>query len=441
MADIYSKSYLTIAATRAQNSQHGFLFDFSDDTVCYKVLAEAPWDKDAYRTLHGTFQIHHEYSKSDSTPLNKRAWCLQEWYLPKRLVEFSLNDIRLICLRSVETRFGRTNDEHTHTRTIVRAFGMQREDAFRTFWENIRSDFFGRDLTKPSDMLPAMAGLAQMLETRLLGVPNHKYLAGLWSTRISEDLSWTVLEFDAATKPIEGVPTWTWASATTACGYIYGRPSKTYVDLVESHASGYARSREASASLKVNGFVTTSCLRVDPKYKGFDGRPSLSFWIDENAAIAATTEEIEARRKGSRSTGYIVLDMPICAIPHHHQIVRGANKPCLQKASSIARASGRQEQCKKCIENGFVSYVELLLLTRTDVSTTALVLAPVPPQSSKGRDGGLQKPEEVYHRLGLLELDCIRTTPWMETADGYKIPAETFWQTYDPSARRTITIV
>jgi hypothetical protein len=56
-------------------------------------------------------------------------------------------------------------------------------------------------------MLLAMAGLAQMLEKRLFGVADHRYLAGLWSTRMPEDLSWTVLDFDDATEYIEGIPT------------------------------------------------------------------------------------------------------------------------------------------------------------------------------------------------------------------------------------------
>jgi hypothetical protein len=79
MAEIYQESYLTVAATRAQNSQHGFLFDFPDDTVHYGIVAEAPWDKDVseYRTFHATFQINHKSSKSDSTPLDRRAWCVQ----------------------------------------------------------------------------------------------------------------------------------------------------------------------------------------------------------------------------------------------------------------------------------------------------------------------------------------------------------------------------
>ena len=133
----------------------------------------------------------------------------------KRLVEFCLNDLRLVCLPSVETRFGQTNENRTWTRTIAQGFGMTRKDFFRTLRDNIRTDFFGRSLTKPSRNLPAVAGLAQMLEKRLFGVADHKYLAGLWSTRISEDLSWTILlDFVSATESIEGTPTWSWASTT-----------------------------------------------------------------------------------------------------------------------------------------------------------------------------------------------------------------------------------
>jgi hypothetical protein len=44
MAEIYSKPYLTIAASRAQNSHDSFLFDFPDDIIHYKVIVENPWD-------------------------------------------------------------------------------------------------------------------------------------------------------------------------------------------------------------------------------------------------------------------------------------------------------------------------------------------------------------------------------------------------------------
>lgn len=443
MVEIYQESYLTVAATRAQNSQHGFLFDFPDDTVHYGIVAEAPWDRDVskYRTFHATFQINHEDSKRESTPLDRRAWCLQEWYLPKRVVEFCLNDIRFLCLRSSETRFGRKADEHTRTRTIVRGFCMEREDLFRRLWESIRGDFFGRSLTKPSDMLPAMAGLAQMLEKALLGVADHRYLAGLWSTRISEDLSWTVLDFDTATESIEGIPTWSWASTTAPSGYIYYSPSETFIDLVEAHCTGYARPKETPASLKVKGFVVSLYLRVDHRHKDYKDRPSLSFWVNENSAMTTTTEEIEARKKTSQTTSVFVLDMPICPAPHDHEAIRETNDSRLRRAPSIVRASERQAICNICTENGYVSPVQLLLLTRTDVGLTALVLAPVSSQLSKGKERRVREVDETFQRLGLLEIDCIRQAPWMETADGLKVPAEAFWEIDNPSARITITIV
>jgi hypothetical protein len=176
MADMYSKSYLTVTASRAQNSQHGFLYDLPEVTAHYLIKAETPWDTEGpgYRTLHAMFKINRELSQKASTPLDKRVWCLQEWYLPERLVEFCVHDIRLLCLRHVQTRFGRTNDEHTWTRTIARVWGVKDEHVFRTLWENIRNDLFARKITRASDKLPAMASLAQMLRKTLVDREDHK---------------------------------------------------------------------------------------------------------------------------------------------------------------------------------------------------------------------------------------------------------------------------
>lgn len=212
---------------------------------------------------------------------------------------------------------------------------MRREDLFRTLWENIRRDFFGRRLTKTLDKLPAVAGLAKMLEKRLFGVADHKYLAGLWSTRISEDLSWTVLDFDSTTESIEGIPTWSWASTTGTSDYIYGKPSETFVDLVEAHCTGYARPKETPASLKVKGFVAPLCLRVDHRHRVYGGRPSLSFWVNEASAMTATTEEIEAETRASQTTSFCVGGMPICPASHDYEVIGETNESCLPRVPSI----------------------------------------------------------------------------------------------------------
>ena len=438
MSKIYQESYLTVAATRAQNSQHGFLFDFTEDTVHYRIVAEALLNEETseYREFHATYKINHKYSKSHSAPLDERVWCLQEWYLPRRVVEFCLNDIRFLCLRGIDTRFGGKLDQRTRTRVLISGFAFEKEHGFRTFWEAVREDLSRRNLTYPSDRLPAIAGLAQMLEEKHSHIPNHKYLAGLWSTRISEDLSWTVLEFDEATQSIGSIPTWSWASTTASYSYIYGRPSKTFVDLVEANCAGYAHFHKSQASLKVKGFVAPLSLRVDHRHKDGDDRPSLSFWVNSNFAITSVTDEIKVPR-----ASYFVLDMPISPAAHTHSSTELANNLALCRVPSIVRASKEEEKCNNCMERGYVNPVQLLLLTMTDVSLTALVLAPALPQLPEVKECQAPMDSNVYHRLGLLEMDCIREQPFMETSDNLKTPAGIFWELRDPSAQRIITIV
>ncbi|KAE9369257.1 hypothetical protein N431DRAFT_560127 [Stipitochalara longipes BDJ] len=46
-----------------------------------------------------------------------------------------------------------------------------------------------RNLTKPSDKLPALDGIAQQLSRRR---PNVQYLAGLWSDTLAQDMLWEI---------------------------------------------------------------------------------------------------------------------------------------------------------------------------------------------------------------------------------------------------------
>ena len=442
MADIYEQSYLTISASRALNSQHGFLFDFQDDTINYKVVAEVFWGTkmSEYRTFRVTSQINHDSSKSSSSPLNSRAWCLQEWYLPTRLVEFCVHDLRFLCLQNAETRFGPTNDEGIHNRIVFRGFGKNGEDLFRSIWEEVRKDYFGRHLTKQLDLLPAMAGLAKQFEGL---IPNNKYLAGLWSRSLAEDLSWTVLDFDSATLSIEGVPSWSWASVTAPRGYIYHELRETFAELVESHCTGFARPIEAPASLTLKGFLTPLFMRVDYCLQdpSQQNRPDITLWMNEDAALTASIEEVEEAGRPSQTTSYFVLDMLIGPSSHDHEATDRTNSSGPYRVSSSVRASEVQQRCKICAERGYVSPVELLLLTRAKASLTALVLAPVLSNTLRSGAEHVQDRPKVYQRLGLLEVNCIRQDPVLETADGGWFPAEEFWETDDPSAQKTVTII
>ena len=279
-----------------------------------------------------------------------------------------------------------------------------------------------------------------MLEKRLFGVAGRKYLAGLWNTRILEDLSWTVLGIDSGTESIEDIPTWSWASTTSPTDYIYGKPSDTFIELVEARCTGYARPRETLASLRVKGFVAPLCLRVDHRQRDRGGRPSLSFWVNKGPAMTAT-EEIEAERKAARTTSCCVWDLPIWPASHDYAAIGETRRSRLPRVPSIVRESEKQGRCNIYSEKAYVSPLQLLLLTRTDMCLTALVLSPVSSRSLKVKGCNVQEVDEVYQRLGLFRIGRPGEEPWIETADGFQVPAEAFWELDIQSARRTITIL
>ncbi|ENH73390.1 hypothetical protein FOC1_g10008876 [Fusarium oxysporum f. sp. cubense race 1] len=76
-------------------------------------------------------------------------------------------------------------------------------------WEGLISDYTYRKLTKSSDWLPALSGIAKWLQPHL---GNPGYLAGLWNNSdLHRQLAW----FSCTTqnpRPRYRAPSWSWAS-------------------------------------------------------------------------------------------------------------------------------------------------------------------------------------------------------------------------------------
>jgi len=250
------------------------------------------------------------------------------------------------------------------------------------------------------------------------------------------------VNFEPGAESMAGVPSWSWASTTAANDYIYGRPSDTYVELVDAKCKGYAMPK--SPELTVKGFIVPLFMRVDPKSKDYEGRPHRTFWMNGGAALKATTEGIEAKRdkereKGALTTHFLVLDMPICPVRSSRKAAALPDGFVSRRVDLIARAQSSDGDDD--FEESYVAQVQLLLLTKTDVAYTALVLAPIRQQP--GKVEGTQGQHVVYRRLGLVEMDCIpgRSTGYMETADGLKEPVKKLWRVKNLNARKVITLV
>jgi hypothetical protein len=77
-------------------------------------------------------------------------------------------------------------------------------------WRQIIHDYSGMDLSKKSDRLPAIAGVASQIGELL----NSKYLAGLWQTALPGDLLWRTdhtIESGQHRSDYRA-PSWSWAS-------------------------------------------------------------------------------------------------------------------------------------------------------------------------------------------------------------------------------------
>ncbi|RFN53395.1 het-domain-containing protein [Fusarium flagelliforme] len=78
-----------------------------------------------------------------------------------------------------------------------------------SLWRELVIDYSTRNLTKPSDKLPALAGLANKFQ-RVIG---SSYLAGLWLKNLREDLAWHAYGDEESPGRVRKGPSWTWAAA------------------------------------------------------------------------------------------------------------------------------------------------------------------------------------------------------------------------------------
>ncbi|KAH8890115.1 HET-domain-containing protein [Thozetella sp. PMI_491] len=224
-------------------------------------------------TINSTAQL------MQNNPLLSRAWVFQERVLSPRVLHFCLHEMiwecgeQIICecgglpeIPNLKTQFAlsaklKVDDKQGETEASSRAtaFGLgpslqseeprgevspnfdeedDREQARQVLgeialqslqlkrnkalapiqqWHGIVEQYSKLDLTKQTDRLPALSGLASRM-SRFLGA----YHAGLWESSLFYDLAWRVDKLCDSlycSKEYRG-PSWSWASVNTAIRYM-----------------------------------------------------------------------------------------------------------------------------------------------------------------------------------------------------------------------------
>jgi hypothetical protein len=215
MSSTYRDAYLVLAATQATDSCQGFL-DRKDATdyvgkkfhYTQPSVRNNPVQTGLIRNPNstvsriyiqdlgysGTEQRHHD--TVTYSPLNRRAWVLQENILPRRVVHFTCNEILWECIECLKCECMEIDETPVQEKTV----NLMRDAHFFNFssyyydslvtlhrsWLDLLEAYWGLALSHEPDRRPALSSLASLWRSRGSGV----YLAGLWKDNILNSIMW-----------------------------------------------------------------------------------------------------------------------------------------------------------------------------------------------------------------------------------------------------------
>ncbi|KAM5517208.1 het domain-containing protein [Fusarium oxysporum f. sp. phaseoli] len=252
MASIYNGAELVLAATGSADGSGGCLFQREPFVTVSGTFPEGkPFEiygrKVAKHAVFG-WNTDPNGSKGSSNPivgttvsevydypLMTRAWCFQERLLATRILHYTKSEMIFDCLSSMECECGalekHEDDPLVPARRIIKTGhkfitgtksyrGSSTNPAaplkgeikefieHHELWRDLIVQYSQKNITKRTDGLPAVAGLATEWFNKLTG----RYLAGLWEKDILNDLRWMPDEKDSGEEPEYISPSWSWLS-------------------------------------------------------------------------------------------------------------------------------------------------------------------------------------------------------------------------------------
>ena len=232
MDEIYSQAALVIAIEAAASSDDG-IFDSTSirrnkDLITSRYIAPSLGIDAGTLWLmpRGTTEETSQVWLSSEGPLSTRAWTLQENFLAPRILKYGDSQMKWSCrsFRSTEKYANRRYDPDPAkaffqlTETLVSRLDRATE-CFHCWYQAV-NEFCRRDITQPTDRLPAIAGLAKEVARHL---PRHGFLelpseyhAGVWLSDLHRGLIWGARGRAEDTERSLG-PSWSWASVKLLC--------------------------------------------------------------------------------------------------------------------------------------------------------------------------------------------------------------------------------
>lgn len=260
MTQIYSNAAFNIAATSSPDSNHSLFRErwsvgsWKTETIYHPLThtldtpskADRPvFVRPSHYTDHMLVQGVRTDWGNEQAPLLSRAWVLQELLLARRTLHICSSELVWECRTAYDcecgsfttcSRFPRGAEsqskpgsshplyrKHEFTRILQGEYPIQ---SVHDFWLKAAEAYSSLRLTKPSDRIAALDGLANAVQV----VTKGQYLAGMWMEDLPRSLLWSDLwKLTQSVTRSHIAPSWSWMSRQHENGTCGLLPSYSYV--------------------------------------------------------------------------------------------------------------------------------------------------------------------------------------------------------------------
>jgi hypothetical protein len=408
MATIYSSSYLTLSVLHAPDDQGGCLSNrYTSDfgslkahvpTTSFPIIHSREGSNFTIMTRLKPRNAHLHFSGGhrDDSPLGLRAWALQERLLSPRTLYFHSQELVWECKTQIACECGNlvsyllrdytdTSLPNSRLKARIQPSENRTVEEALSNWLRIVSVYSELNLTRRSDILPALAGLASHFSTFMKG----KYLAGLWTDDIPRSLLWRKLEpnsdhLDGSSSGDLDLPSWSWAAVTT--GSVHDTGISYHLPLEQ----GYIQDSQCQCT-----FSTTSTSELFPYgiYAGTTLQITTQLIVTEYRVydgLGASTSVVSFRNSTVEFSPDVLL-----STPGPSQTADGEALYCLLVARYSSSQTWKQiVQVDTKLEYGGVAEIAIVL------------------KADKDREG-------TYRRIGLIQVP--ESKMWFRGADVVKV--------------------
>ncbi|KAH7629591.1 HET-domain-containing protein [Sordaria sp. MPI-SDFR-AT-0083] len=264
MCFVYQNTYLNLAAGASLNSKGGLF-------LARHPLSFTPWvvTLSDGRILAGSYN-----AERDRLALNTRGWVLQEQVLSRRTLIFGKQELHWECSMGEASecfpdpvdpseKYSRIPRARTRDTPLPELMELSKGELLHDserhkVWALLVYEYTGRrSLTKQSDKLVAISGLAENLSKGWNGIT---YLAGLWSYCFRQNLLWKCSGGEQSkARNTDIAPSWSWASLNTECSL----PTPSPLDAgMDSLATILEATVTKSRPMHLFGQVTGGAVRI-----------------------------------------------------------------------------------------------------------------------------------------------------------------------------------